>query len=303
MAEQATSIFGIDLGTTYSCIAHIDEYGRPDAIINAEGDRTTPSVVLFEGANIVVGKEAKNSAVSHKDQIVELVKRQMGQGDWVFFYNGTEYSAEEISSFILRKVVSDAETALGCTITDVVITCPAYFGINEREATARAGEIAGLQVRSIINEPTAAAIHYGLHAEQDQVVLVYDLGGGTFDITMIEIKEEEINVIATGGDYYLGGRNWDETIVAYLADQWMATTGSSEDPQDDPETLQDLFSKAEQAKRSLSARAKTEVAVTHVGQRQQITLTRAIVRQKFIGLSQGCPGASPVHTSMWSKGS
>lgn len=240
MTQQTTTVFGIDLGTTYSCIAHIDEYGRPATIPNAEGDRTTPSVIFFDGESRIVGKEAKNNAVLYPDQVVELVKRQMGQSDWVFFYDGKEYTPEEISSYIIRKVVGDAETALGISITDVVITCPAYFGINEREATAKAGEIAGLNVRSIINEPTAAAISYGLHEELDQVVLVYDLGGGTFDITMIDIKSGEVNVIATGGDHHLGGRNWDEIVVNYLAEQWMTITGSGEDPLDDLETVQDL---------------------------------------------------------------
>lgn len=268
------TVFGIDLGTTYSCIAYIDEYGRPATVPNAEGERITPSVVFFEGEQRIVGNEAKNNSVAYPDQVVAMVKRQMGQRDWVFFYNGDEYSAEEISSYILRKVVGDAEAFLGYKISDVVITCPAYFGVNEREATARAGEIAGLNVRSIINEPTAAAISYGLHDESDQVVLVYDLGGGTFDITMIEIKGGEINVIATGGDHYLGGRNWDETVVNYLAEQWLALTGSNEDPMDDIETVQDFFAKAEQAKKSLSAREKTDVTVTHAGQREKITLTR-----------------------------
>jgi len=274
MSEQTSTIFGIDLGTTYSCIAHIDEYGGPATIPNAEGERITPSVIYFEGQNRVVGKEAKNVAVLHPDQVVEMVKRQMGKRDWIFFYDGVEYSAEEISSYILRKLVSDAEAFLGIKITDVVITCPAYFGINEREATAKAGEITGLNVRSIINEPTAAAIAYGLHEDEDQTVLVYDLGGGTFDITMIDIKSSEINVIATGGDHNLGGRNWDEIVVNYLAEQWKAATGSGEDPLDDPETTQDLFMRAEQAKVSLSAKEKTEVAVVHAGRREKITLTR-----------------------------
>jgi molecular chaperone DnaK (HSP70) len=274
MSQQASTVFGIDLGTTYSCIAYIDEYGKPSTIPNAEGDRTTPSVIYFEGQNRVVGKEAKNVAVLHPDQVVEMVKRQMGKRDWIFVYDGTEYSAEEISSYILRKLVSDAATSLGTKITDVVITCPAYFGINEREATAKAGEIAGLNVRSIINEPTAAAIAYGLHEDKDQTVLVYDLGGGTFDITMIDIKGKEINVIATGGDHNLGGRNWDEIVVNYLAEQWKSITGLSEDPLDDMETTQDLFLRAEQAKISLSAKEKTEVAVTHAGRREKVTLTR-----------------------------
>src|SRR5579862_1637008 len=189
MAEKLdTTIFGIDLGTTYSCIAYVDEFGKPTVVQNLEGHVTTPSVVQFEGDERVVGLEAKNNAVLHADAVVAMVKRHMGESGWLFRYNDTDYTPEEISNYILRKVVQDASQQLGKPITDVVITCPAYFGIAEREATARAGEIAGLKVWEIINEPTAAAINYGLQEERDQVVLVYDLGGGTFDITMIEIK-------------------------------------------------------------------------------------------------------------------
>lgn len=272
--EQRAYVFGIDLGTTYSCIAYIDEYGHPVTIPNAEGDRTTPSVIFFDGPNRVVGKEAKDNIVLHPDQVVAFVKRLLGQEDWTFFYDRTEYRAEEISSFILRKVVNDAETALGYMITDVVITCPSYFGIDERKAIAKAGEIAGLNVRSIIDEPIAATIYYSLHDEKDQVVLVYDLGGGTFDIAMVEIKGGEINVIATGGDHYLGGNDWDNVIVYYLAEQWKTLTDSSEDLLDDLETVQDIFSKAEQVKKSLSAREKTDVAVIYGDRQVKITLTR-----------------------------
>ncbi|MBA3532712.1 MAG: Hsp70 family protein [Ardenticatenales bacterium] len=274
MTEQQNLIFGIDLGTTYSCIAYVDSADRPVTIANAEGARTTPSVVFYDGETRIVGQEAKNNAVLYPDQVVAMVKRHMGQSDWVHHYDGTDYSAEEISSYILRKLVNDTERMLGVTVKDVVITCPAYFGVNEREATARAGEIAGLTVRSVINEPTAAAIAYGMHEAQEQVVLVYDLGGGTFDITMIEIKEGQINVIATGGDHNLGGRNWDEIIVNYLAEQWKELAGSNQDPLDDPETAQDLFTRAEQAKMALTAREKTDVAVTHAGMREKVTLTR-----------------------------
>lgn len=273
MVETTKTVFGIDLGTTYSCIAYIDQYGKATTLANLEGDRTTPSVIFFDGDNRVVGKEAKNVTMLYPDQVIDMVKRQMGQADWVFFYDGVEYTAEEISSYILRKLADDAEMMSGQSVTDVVITCPAYFGINEREATAKAGEIAGLNVRSIINEPTAAAIAYGLHESQDQTILVYDLGGGTFDITMIEIKKGEINVIATGGDHNLGGRNWDEIIVHYLAEQWSILTGSPDDPLDDMETVQDLFNRAEQAKKALTSREKTDVAVMHAGQRERITLT------------------------------
>ncbi len=274
MSDQETKVFGIDLGTTYSCIAYVDEYGKAVVVPNVEGDRTTPSVVYFEGSSRVVGKEAKNSAVLYSEQVVEMVKRQMGEADWLFEYEGTKYRAEEISSYILRKLADDAELHLGHPVKDVVITCPAYFGIAQREATARAGEIAGLNVREVINEPTAAAIMYGLQNERDQVVLVYDLGGGTFNITVIEIKGGAITVVATGGDHHLGGRNWDEAIVQYLAEQWMNDTGSTDDPLESMETLQDLWGKAESAKRALSAKMETTVPVMHAGQRVGVTLSR-----------------------------
>ena len=191
--DKGMNIFGIDLGTTYSCIACVDEYGKAEVIPNSEGDRITPSVVQFEGTNRVVGKEAKNSAVLYPAAVVELVKRHMGEADWRFEYEGEQYTAEEISSYILRKLAEDAELYLSKPVQDVVITRPAYFGIAQREATANAGKIARLNVLEVINEPTAAAIMYGLQNERDQVVLIYDLGGGTFDITVIEIKGGSIS--------------------------------------------------------------------------------------------------------------
>jgi molecular chaperone DnaK len=274
MSNQDQVIFGIDLGTTYSCIAYVDEFGKATVIPNKDYKLTTPSVVLFEGENRVVGDEAKNMAIIEPDHVVEMVKRHMGEPNWRFQYQGRDYSAEEISSYILRKLAADAEEKLNIPVKDVVITCPAYFGINEREATARAGEIAGLNVREVINEPTAAAINYGVQTEQDQVVLVYDLGGGTFDITVIEIKGGAITVIATGGDHHLGGRNWDEAILKYLAEQWMMETGSSEDPIDSLATLQDLWQKAEKAKQTLTVRQETKVPVTHAARAASIMLTR-----------------------------
>jgi molecular chaperone DnaK len=283
VSNQDTTVFGIDLGTTYSCIAYVDEYGKPVVVPNSEGDRTTPSVVQFEGNNRVVGKEAKNSAVLNPSQVVEMVKRSMGEADWRFNYNGTDYTAEEISSYILRKLADDTEQYLGRPVKDVVITCPAYFGIAQREATARAGQLAGFNVREIINEPTAAAVMYGLQNEQDQVVLVYDLGGGTFDITVIEIKGGSVRVIATGGNHYLGGRNWDEAVVIYLAEKWKEETGSSEEPTDSIETQQDLWMKAETAKWALTAKQETKVVITHAGQRVGVTLAR----EKFNELTSG----------------
>lgn len=280
-------IFGIDLGTTYSCIAYVDQYGRPTVVPNMEGDRTTPSVVQFSGDERIVGKEAKNTSMLDPDNTISMVKRDMGRGTFSFIYDDTNYTAEEVSSYIIRKVVKDAEqnNSDGISkITDVVITCPAYFGIPEREATKRAGEIAELNVRAIINEPTAAAISYGVNEEADQTILVYDLGGGTFDITMIQIEGGNITVICTDGDHDLGGRSWDEAVVNYLADEWAKETGSNDDPLSSPETQQELFVKAEQAKQALTAREKTEVAVMHDMKRAKITLTRDIFDQLTSGL-------------------
>ena len=274
MSDTDETIFGIDLGTTYSCIAYIDKYGEAVVIHNKENNLTTPSVVLFEDENRIVGDEAKKMAKVSPDSVVEMVKRHMGEADWRYNYNGRDITAEEISSYILRKLAVDTEETLNIPVKEVVITCPAYFGIPQREATALAGEIAGFNVREVINEPTAAAITYGLQKEQDQVVLVYDLGGGTFDVTVIEIKGGSITVIATGGDDNLGGRNWDESVVGYLSEQWKIQTGSFEEPTDTLETLQDLWERAEQAKFSLTQRMETTVVVSHDGKVAKVTLTR-----------------------------
>ncbi len=277
MTKQIKRIFGIDLGTTYSSIACVDEYGKPIVIPNAENQRVTPSVVFFDGENIVVGDVAKESSKLYPGDVVSFIKRSMGEANFVFEHNGKQYRPEEISSFIIRKIVQDAELNLGISGTkDVVITCPAYFGINEREATRRAGEIAGYNVRQIINEPTAAAIAFGsMEAESEQVVLVYDLGGGTFDITMIDIKPNaSIEVICTGGDHNLGGKDWDDRIVAYLVQEFQKATGIKDDILADPDTCQDLQLSAEKAKKILTQRDQTPVLVTHAGERIKITLER-----------------------------
>lgn len=271
-------VYGIDLGTTYSAIAYVDEHGKPVIVPNQESERITPSVVLFDGDAIIVGNTAKESAKVEPDRVVSRVKQHMGDPHYVFEYEGQAYSPEDISSFILRKVVGDAEVALGLgddeKITDVVITCPAYFGTAEREATANAGTLAGLNVRAVLNEPTAAAIAYGLEQERDQVVLVYDLGGGTFDVTMIEIKDRLIRVICTGGDHRLGGTLWDEAIVMSLADQFREQTGLDSDPMDDSEVLNDLFLQAERGKKTLTQREKAPFRVTHSGQSARVELDR-----------------------------
>jgi molecular chaperone DnaK len=274
VTEGLKRVYGIDLGTTYSAIAYVDEHGKPVIVPNQESERITPSVVLFDGENIIVGNTAKESAKVEPHRVVSRIKQHMGDPNFVFEYEGQAFSPEDISSFILRKVVGDAAIALGDPITDVVITCPAYFGTPEREATANAGRLAGLNVRAILNEPTAAAIAYGLEQGEDQVVLVYDLGGGTFDITMIEIKDRLIRVICTGGDHRLGGVLWDEAIVMFLAEQFRAQTGEASDPLDDPEVLNDLFLQAERGKKTLTQRDKAPFRVTHAGNQARVELDR-----------------------------
>ncbi len=275
MSEKAEKIFGIDLGTTYSTIAYVDEYGKPVVLSNSEGMHLTPSVVFFDGGNIVVGDVAKESSKIYPDEVVSFVKRSMGEADFLFEYDARNYRAEEISAYILRKVVQDAEQIMGETIRDIVITCPAYFGVNEREATKKAGEIAGYNVRQIINEPTAAAIAYGsVETSGKKTVMVYDLGGGTFDVTMIDIDHDAIEVICTGGDHNLGGKDWDDRIVSYLVSQFQAEVDTSEDILEDPDTCQDLQIAAEKLKKSLTQREKAPVSVTHGGERVKVELKR-----------------------------
>ena len=282
MSEQNT-IFGIDLGTTYSCIAYVDEYGRPSIVPNVDSDRTTPSVVLFSGDERIVGKEAKNSSKLEPDNVVDMVKRFMGKSsEFAFIYNEQNYTPEEISSYIIKKLVQDAEQNYGKKITDVVVTCPAYFGELERASTKLAGEIAGLNVRAILNEPTAAAISYGINQKEDQTILVYDLGGGTFDITVIQIEGNNIQVVCTDGDHNLGGRNWDEEVVAYLGEQWQQQASSDDDPLESPESLQELYSLAEDAKKALTTRQTKNISFTHDMQRSRLSLTR----KKFDELTQ-----------------
>jgi molecular chaperone DnaK len=270
-------VYGIDLGTTYTCVAHVDEAsGKPVVTANVEGELTTPSVVLFEDAETrVVGREAKNAAVLSSDSVIEIIKREMGKPNWRREFFGREYSPEEISSYIVRKVVDDVERHEGVRPRKVVITCPAYFDVPQREATATAGRIAGLEVLEIINEPTAAAITYGMQDKGDQTVLVYDLGGGTFDITVIEIKDGSIRVVATGGNDQLGGRDWDEEIVKYCAGQWEQANSDAETPiLSAPDSLQDLWLRAESSKRTLSSIPQTKIQVVHEGRQAGVVLTR-----------------------------
>ncbi len=283
MSDDIKKIFGIDLGTANTSIAYVDEHGKACIIPNSENERVTPSVVFFDENEIVVGDVAKENTKIYPNEVVSFIKRAMGEADFIFEYKDTAYRPEEISSYIIKKVVQDAEQNLGEKITDIVITCPAYFGINEREATQKAGEIAGYNIRQIINEPTAAAISYGSHrADKKKTVLVYDLGGGTFDITLIDIQPESIEVICTGGDHHLGGKDWDDRIVAYLAQEFQNITDTDTDILEDPDTCQDLLLAAEKAKKILGQRTKTPVVVTYGGERIKIELSR----EKFEQLTE-----------------
>lgn len=278
-------IFGIDLGTTYSCISYVDDNGTPVIIANFEGDLTTPSVVHFESAdNIIVGKPAKNSSTICPDRVVSFIKRQMADATFTFEADGRKYRPEEVSSFILRKLVKDASNAIGMEVTDVVITCPAYFGINEREATKNAGQLAGLNVRHILNEPTAAAIAYGNNRSADRAVLVYDFGGGTFDITLIEIRQGNIRVVYTDGDHNLGGKDVDDRLVNYLAEQFIAQKPAAGDPREDPFAAQDLQTTAEDVKKGLTAREKWPCMVSYKGERVRVELTREKLEELFADL-------------------
>jgi molecular chaperone DnaK (HSP70) len=264
-------IFGIDLGTTYSCIAYVDEYGKPVTVPNSENSPVTPSVVFFESPDsISVGEVAKQALQSDPSLVCSTIKREMGHADYNFEANGKKYRPEEVSALILKKLAQDASEKLNEEVKDVIITCPAYFGLEEREATKKAGEIAGLNVLSIINEPTAAAISYGLKVDEPQTVIVYDLGGGTFDVTVIKVSEGEIDVIATGGDHHLGGKDWDARIQKYAIDQYVQASGGSEDDiYDDADAMGDLEMKSEVAKKQLSTRTSAKFNV--LGQKIEIT--------------------------------
>ena len=271
---MAKYIFGIDLGTTYSCISYVDETGIATVVKNSEGDNTTPSVVNFASpTQVVVGQVAKENAVIDPNNTVALVKTLMGKSNFAISYNGQDKTPEEVSAYILRKLTEDASKALGEEVKDVVITCPAYFGTNERTATKNAGEIAGLNVIEIISEPTAAALYYGCAKEQEpKTILVYDLGGGTFDVTVMRIDSGKIDLICSDGDHDLGGKNWDNEVMNYLAGQFCTET--SFDGDFDEYAQQDLRLKAEKAKMQLSSRESVPVMLDAAGLRARVTLTR-----------------------------
>jgi molecular chaperone DnaK len=281
---------GIDLGTTNSVVAVL-EGGEPTVIANAEGFRTTPSVVAFtKDKETLVGETAKRQAVTNVDRTISSVKRHMGT-DWTVDIDGKKYTPQEISARILAKLKRDAEQYLGEPVTDAVVTVPAYFNDAERQATKDAGEIAGLNVLRIINEPTAAALAYGLDkGKEDELILVFDLGGGTFDVSLLEVGKDEdfstIQVRATAGDNRLGGDDWDQRIVDYLVTQFKATTGV--DVSKDKIALQRLKEAAEQAKKELSSSTTTNIQLPYLSLTDSgpANLDETLTRAKFEDLTK-----------------
>jgi molecular chaperone DnaK len=277
---------GIDLGTTNSCVSVL-EGGEPTVIANAEGSRTTPSIVAFaRNGEVLVGEVAKRQAVTNPDRTIRSVKREMGT-DWTVDIDSKKYTAQEISARVLMKLKRDAEAYLGETITDAVITVPAYFNDAQRQATKEAGEIAGFNVLRIVNEPTAAALAYGLDkGTKEQTVLVFDLGGGTFDVSLLELGEGVIEVKATSGDNHLGGDDWDQRIIDHLVKTFRGQHGI--DLSADKMAMQRLREAAEKAKIELSAAATTNINLPYItaGQSGPLHLDMSLTRAEFQRMTQ-----------------
>ncbi|OCA94749.1 molecular chaperone DnaK [Actinobaculum suis] len=277
---------GIDLGTTNSVVAVL-EGGEPTVIANAEGSRTTPSVVGFsKNGDVLVGEVAKRQAVTNVDRTVSSVKRHMGE-DWKVTIDGKDYNPQQISAFVLQKLKKDAEAYLGEEVTDAVITVPAYFNDSQRQATKDAGTIAGLNVTRIVNEPTAAALAYGLEkGKEDETILVFDLGGGTFDVSLLEVGKDEddfsfIQVKATSGDNKLGGDDWDNRIVDWLVQQVKASSGV--EVSGDKIAMQRLREAAEKAKIELSAATSTQITLPYLSMTESgpVNVDETLTRAKF----------------------
>ncbi|TSA47252.1 MAG: molecular chaperone DnaK, partial [Actinomycetales bacterium] len=273
---------GIDLGTTNSCVSVL-EGGEPTVIANAEGARTTPSIVAFaKNGEVLVGEVAKRQSVTNVDRTIRSVKRHMGT-NWSIDIDGKKYTAQEISARVLQKLKRDAESYLGETVTDAVITVPAYFNDAQRQATKEAGEIAGLNVLRIINEPTAAALAYGLDkAELEQTILVFDLGGGTFDVSLLEIGDGVVEVKATNGDNHLGGDDWDQALVDFLVQNFGAQNGI--DLTKDKMAMQRIREAAEKAKIELSSSQSASINLPYItvdSEKNPLFMDETITRAQF----------------------
>jgi len=279
-ANEPAPAIGIDLGTTMSAICKLDDVGRPQTLMNAEGDKLTPSVVFFEGENVVVGKEALKALATDADDVAECAKRDLGNRFFHKQLGGRRYPPEALQAFVLNKLRVDAEKQIG-RFSKAVITVPAYFDEVRRKATMDSGYIAGLEVLDIINEPTAAAVAFGFQqgfmkpessGGERKKILVYDLGGGTFDVTVMEIGAKDFNALATDGDVMLGGRDWDQRLVDYVAEEFIRKFGI--DPREEPNAHGRLWRECEDAKRTLSARTKATIACDYRGNAVRPEVTR-----------------------------
>ena len=299
-----SKVIGIDLGTTNSCVAVI-EGGEPVVIPNAEGARTTPSVVAFgKTGERLVGQVAKRQAITNPDRTVSSIKRQMGS-DYKVKIDDKKYTPQEISAMILQKLKTDAESYLGEKVTEAVITVPAYFTDSQRQATKDAGKIAGLEVKRIINEPTAAALAYGIDKENDQKVMVYDLGGGTFDVSIIEMGDGVQEVLATAGNNRLGGDDFDQRVIDWIADEFKKSEGV--DLRGDKMAMQRLKEAAEKAKIELSNVTTSTINLPFIGMNSdgtplnlEMTLTRAKFNELTADLVEATMG--PVRQAISDSG-
>jgi molecular chaperone DnaK len=285
---MATASVGIDLGTTFSAIATVNKHGVPEILPNAEGDRITPSVILFdEKDGVIVGNYAKQAAVAYPDHVVEFVKRHMGDKSYRFSFRGKDYSPEQLSSYILAKLKHDAELRLGMPVEHAVITVPAYFNDIQRRATLKAGELAGLKVLKLINEPTAAAFAYGLNnMGRKSRVLVFDLGGGTFDVTLCDIDAGTITVIATAGDDKLGGKDFDDQLIAFAAKAFVEK--HQIDPLEDSASSHDLRQKCVSAKISLTRRPKVNIFHDYKNRVLRLSVTKETFEELSASLVARC---------------
>lgn len=288
MSSGGGIVLGIDLGTTYSAVAHVNRFGKPEVLANAEGHSTTPSVVHFyDRDGVIVGEEAIKMCVLEPENVVRFIKRSMGEEGFALEFFDHAYTPQEISALILRKLKEDAEALTGEEIRDVVITVPAYFNTSQRGATVEAGSIAGLNVLSVINEPTAAAIAYGIDKlGGDRTLLVFDLGGGTFDVTVMKVEGNKLRTLASDGNAELGGKDWDDRLVNHVAESFVEQHG--EDPRDEPSPFQELYERCLAAKITLSSKQQAMIPVSYKGRRAGVRVTREEFEAMTVDLVQQC---------------
>src|SRR5690625_2954109 len=272
-----TQRIGIDLGTTFSAVAYINKYGQPEMIRHENGNTAIPSVINFTENDILIGDAAKERQAFGDPDIASFFKRSMGEDEYVQFFHDHTYTPTDLSAILLKHLKSLAENQLQTTISEAVITVPAYFENKQREETIKAGKKAGLNVQTIINEPTAAALAYGINQSNEQHLIVYDLGGGTFDVTVVKVSAAAINVLATDGDHSLGGKDWDDCIVSYVAQRFEDIHGVN--PLNSLETMNELHVEAERIKKMLSVRTKAPLTIVYENIRETFTITRELFEQ------------------------